>query len=459
MRTLLWNRRSLIAFLFVLVLVAGSGEAAARSSSRTVSRVSVSSAGKQSTGSPSVTRQSISANGRYVTFDSKASDLVVGDTNGFLNDVFVRDRRTGVTERVSVGPGGRQSNSYSFGSVIAPSGRFVAFETNATNLVAGDAESNGDVVLRDRLTRTTEWVSQGLAGTQSEPFSDSREPSLSASGRFVAFTSTASNLVPGDTNEVGDVFVRDRARGTTERVSVGGARAQANGVSGGGPQMSASGRFVVFASLASNLVPSDTNESADVFIRDRFDGVTRRVSVGLYGAQANGRSVIPAISANGRFVAFESTASNLVSGDTNNSADVFVRDMWTGGTERVSVDGHHEANNGSFVPAMSADGRVITFVSSASNLVPGDTNASDDVFVRDLRTRTTHRLSVGPTGRQADTNSLDASISADGRHVAFSSLATNLVPNDTNDAIDVFVSDQRSDEDGDEPADSESRLP
>src|SRR5205823_5466864 len=219
-------------------------------------------------------------------------------------------------------------------------------------------------------------------------------PAISADGRFVAFPSEATNLVPGDTNGVTDVFVRDRRTGTTERVSVSSAGAEANGTSFT-PAISADGRFVAFSSDATNLVGRDTNGAVDVFVNDRMTGMTERVSVDSTGAQANAASIeqfCPALSGDGRFVAFESDATNLVPGDTNGVADVFVHDRLTATTERVSVDSAGaQANDKSDFPAISADGSVVAFVSTASNLVPDDTNvcgsfmtpgSCPDLFVR-----------------------------------------------------------------------------
>ena len=228
---------------------------------------------------------------------------------------------------------------------------------------------------------TTKRVSLGPGGVQGN--AGSYSPALSAGGRFVAFQSWASNLVPGDTNGRTDVFVHNRRTGRTERVSVGPNGAQGNAGSAS-PALSADGRFVAFGSDATNLVPGDTNGEADVFVHDRRTGTTERVSVGPGGGQGNGESFSPSLSADGRFVAFQSYATNLVPGDTNNTSDVFVRDRGTGTTERVSVrrDGVHDTSD---TLTLSADGRFVAFHSEASNLVVGDTNGEVDVFVQDRK--------------------------------------------------------------------------
>jgi len=269
---------------------------------------------------------------------------------------------------------------------------------------------------------------------------------ISLDGRHVVFNSTASNLVPRDTNGLPDVFVRDLATGVIERVSVGPYGRQGNADSGGisNPAVSGDGRLAVFTSDASNLVSGDTNNLPDVFLRDRVAKTTRRVSVGPAGIQGNGMSgsFPPAISADGRVVVFESLASTLVASDTNGVADVFVRDLQAGATRRVSVGpGGRQADNGSESVSVSADGRIVTFASYAANLVAGDTNGVRDVFARDRSAGVTLRISVSSAGLQADASSLTPAVSADGRHVAFSSDASNLAGGDTNTATDVFVRD------------------
>ena len=407
-------------------------------------RVSVDSAGNQANGSTFSFDPAISADGRFVAFESDANNMVPDDTNN-ESDVFVHDRKAGATERVSVDSAGNQANDGSLLPAISAHGRFVAFVSLANNLVPGDTSDQVDVFVHDRKTGVTERVSVDSAGNQAND--GSVAPAISAHGRFVAFVSLADNLVPGDTSDQVDVFVHDRKTGVTERVSVDSAGNQANGGSGD-PAISADGRFVAFDSFADNLVPGDTNNESDVFVHDRKTEVTERVSVDSAGNQGNGHpsSNEPAISADGRFVAFVSLADNLVPGDTNNQFDIFVHDRKTGVTERVSVDSAgNQANDGSFLPAISAHGRFVAFVSLADNLVPGDTNFTPDVFVHDRKTGATERVSVDSAGNEGNGNdgSFEPAISAHGRFVAFSSFADNLVPGDTNDESDVFVHDRK----------------
>jgi Tol biopolymer transport system component len=408
-------------------------------SAQITSRVSVGAGGAQANPAASYD-PSISADGRYVAFTSLAASLVMGDTNNTW-DVFVHDRQTGLTTRVSVGAGGAQGNGLSDWPSISADGRFVAFRSEASNLVTGDTNNGADVFVHDRQTWVTTRVSVGAGGAQAN--GPSQWLSISGDGRYVAFVSEASNLVAGDTNSRSDVFVHDRQAGVTTRVSVAAGGAQGNNGSGIFPCISADGRYVAFTSFDSNLVAGDTNNRGDVFVHDRQTGVTTRVSVGAGGTQGNDSSGWPSISADGRYVAFDSLATNLVTGDTNDWQDAFVHDRQTGVTTRVSVGaGGTQGDDYSNTPTISADGRYVAFQSRASNLVTGDTNYLADIFVHDRQLGVTTRVSVGAGGTEGDHYSTFASISADGRHVAFSSYASNLVAGDTNGGEDVFVHDR-----------------
>jgi len=395
------------------------------------SRVSVDSNGAQ--GNDYSWQPAISADGHYVAFGSLASNLVPGDTNGDT-DIFVKDTTTGATTRVSVDSGGAEANSASLDPTISGDGRYIAFDSNATNLVPGDTNNVGDVFLRDTALGTTTRITLSSDGAQAD--NESFDPAISADGRYVAFTSWATNLVPGDTNGEPDVFVWDAVSGTTTRVSVDSSAGQGN-LTSDHPSISGDGRYIAFESWATNLVPGDTNGRADIFVRDTTAGTTVRVSVDSSGGEGNDWSSNPAISADGRDVAFTSWATNLVPGDTNVMRDLFVRDTVSGTTTAVSLDGG--LTSSSSFPAISADGRYVAFESDASTLVPGDTNDATDVFARDMVSGSTTRVSVNSGGGQADGTSDDPAISADGRYVAFHSSAPNLVAGDTNGAEDVFV--------------------
>ena len=331
------------------------------------------------------------------------------------------------TELISVDAFGGLGNGSSFVQDISADGRLVAFTSFASDLVPGDTNgspnpnSGIDVFVRDRKARRTERVNVSGSGAQAD--NSSLGADLSAGGRFVVFPSTATNLVPGDTNDRQDVFLRDRRSGVTERVSVSGTGAQADRDSGSGA-VSADGRFVAFESTASNLVPGDVNSRSDVFVRDRRTGVTSSVSAG-----GNGDSLSPSISDDGAQVAFTSFASNLAAGDVNANADVFVHDLRTGTTRQASVSSAGAPGDAASADvSLGGDARLAVFSSVAANLVPGDTNRQQDVFLRDLRRGMTERVSLSPAGAQADRVSQLPAISPDGRFAVFDSFATNLLP-------------------------------
>ncbi len=343
-----------------------------------VVRVSVATGGTQANyGSPYAR---ISGNGRYIAFGSDASNLVPGDTNG-QQDVFLHDTVTGTTTRVSVSTSGAQGGSQSSLGGISGDGHYVTFHSYSPNFVAGDTNGQQDVFVRDTATGTTTRASVTAGGAQANLSSYSSH--VSESGRYVAFYSYASNLVAGDGNGAVDAFVRDTVAATTTRVSMGTGGTQANSDSYQ-PVVSRDGRYIAFYSQATNLVAGDTNGALDVFVRDTVADTTTRVSVGPGGVQANGRSDYPGMSGGGRYVVFNSEATNLVPGDTNGRTDVFLYDLATGITTRTSVatdgtqgDGHSQN------AAMSTNAAVVLFSSEASALVPGDTNGVADAFAHD----------------------------------------------------------------------------
>jgi Tol biopolymer transport system component len=411
------------------------------------SLVSVIASGVQAAGDSNLRHGggTLSADGRFVVFHSFRPSLVRNDRNG-VADVFLRDVERGETRLVSAAFDGSTANSYSADASISADGRHVAFFSPASDLVSDDRNASGDIFVWNRETGVRELASVASSGAQAND--ESLESAISADGRYVAFTSFASNLSRNDTNARSDVFLRDRQAGYTERVSVASDGDQADGYSWQ-PSVSADGRFVAFYSTASNLVPNDHGDLSDVFVRDRQTRQTRRISVAADGTAANDYSVQPVLSGNGRYVAFVSAADNLASGDTNDLIDVFVKDLQTNSVERVSMSSSGtQGNGGSYEPALSADGRYVVFESFASNLVPGDTNRSYDVFVHDRETHTTSRVSSAVNGVQADDANWTPSVSADGRYVAFRSDATNLAPNDGNRSSDVYVKDLGPRDDG-----------
>ena len=395
-------------------------------------RASVDSAGNEGNGNSY--DSSISADGRYIAFQSDSSNLVSGDTNGAY-DIFVHDRQTGETTRVSVDSSGNEANAGSYEPFISADGRYVVFDSIATNLIAGDTNNFQDVFVHDRQTGQTTRVS--VDSSANEANEASFEPSLSFDGRYVLFGSFASNLVAGDANNIYDVFVHDRQTGQTTRISVDSSGNEANAHNFHGNAISSTGRFVAFASDASNLVPGDTNAKTDIFVHDLATGSTARVSVNSSGGQVNNLSYYPSISADGRYITFQS----LVGGDAiNNPWDIIVHDRLTGKTSRVSVSSTGAQGNAtSSRPTISADGRFVAFSSAASNLVSGDTNGKLDIFVHDRLTRKTVRVNYTPTLQQGDDHSYAPFISLRGPYIAFESLATNLVAGDTNIKRDIFV--------------------
>jgi Tol biopolymer transport system component len=399
-------------------------------------RVSVTSDGDE--GDLESTRPGISLDGRVVGFVSNATNLVPDDTNG-VEDIFVHERMSGRTERVSVSSEGAQANEFSdrFPPALDESGRFVAFESLATNLVSGDANATADVFLRDRRRRTTVRVSVGASGNEGNGFSIA--PAMSSDARFVAFVSSATNFVPGDTNGFVDVFVRDRRLGTTSRVSVATGGSQGNGDVTLSPALSDDGRFVAFASLATNLTPE---AAPGLFVRDRRLGTTALASVSQAGVAGNAGGVAGgiAISREGRFLAFDSASTNLVPNDTNGTSDVFVRDLRRRTIERVSVSSTGNQGNGSSgAPSISADGRFVAFGSSSTNLVPGVTTDVTRVYLHDRLTRVTRLVTRTFDGDPPDFGGGLPALSGDARVIAMQSLASNLVPDDTNGVTDVFT--------------------
>ncbi|MFC7385427.1 S8 family serine peptidase [Sphaerisporangium rhizosphaerae] len=389
------------------------------------------------------------------------------------------------TQRVSLSVDGHQGDNESWWPQLSDDGSAVTFASVAGNLVPGDTNDDLDVFVTDLRTGAIERVSVASDGTQADAFS--LTPTLSGDARYVGFSSGATNLVPGDTNGQTDAFAHDRQSGRTELISVGPGGALSDGLSSQ-PAFSSDGRFAVFNSDATNLVAGDTNGRTDVFVRDRQAGTTERVSVGPGGAQGDGNSREQTISADGRFVAFESNATNLVPGQDDGSTNLFVRDRQAGTTEalttpegvepsspKISADGRmvvyigagpkgwqiyrydrqartnalvSAASDGSpgddwsFAPSPSADGQTVVFYSYAANLAGPDVNGRTDVFVRDLKAGTTQRVSTGPKGVEGDGSSEVPSISGNGRYVAFQSSSANLVEGDTNRHSDVFVRDR-----------------
>ena len=377
--------------------------------------ISVTADGSKAAGNSDDLVTAISTDGRFVAFASLATNLVANDTDG-VEDVFVRDLTTGVTERTIAG-----------GDDFAMSGdgRYIVV-------------ASGGIFVYDRQTGKTDRVDVSSTGEVANKLS--LEPTISGNGRYVAFISEATNLVP-NTNPLYDgVFLRDRQTGTTTRINITSTGQQGNGFSATRPGISADGRYVAFGSDATNLVPNVTSGLTNVYVRDRQLGQTVLVSTDSAGVPGNLHSNDPAMSADVSHVCFWSSASNLVVNDTNFVPDIFVHDLATGQTRRADVasDGT-ETSAGAEACALSSSGRYVVFMSTGSDLVSGDSNDLLDIFWHDMQTGKTERASVATNGAQANGQNLAPAISGDGQLVSFVSAARNLSAKDSNHTEDVFA--------------------
>ena len=386
----------------------------------------------------------VSGTGQFVVFESKSSNLVEDDTNGHL-DIFYHNRNTGVTKLVSVSSSGIQSNGDSFHAVISADGSTVAYMSRASDLVAGDNDGFADIFVYEMASKQTSRIT---FSTGEEANGNSDHPAISEDGRYIVYQSAASNLVPDDTNEHTDIFRYDRQTGKTVRASLDFQNKEIMDSSSTSASISATGRYVAFQSTAPFITPCDNNSRSDVFRRDMTAGTITKVSVGTYGCEANSHSYHPSLSGDGRYVAFYSSASNLLlwsdQEDTNDSNDVFVHDTLLLETERVSVSSsgtEGDGNSGGYGGSISSDGRYVAFYSEATNLVDGDGNNKYDIYAHDRNTKKTSRESVGHYWEQADEAAEHSTISANGRYIAFDSTASTLVPGDDNDRRDIFLRD------------------
>jgi len=410
-----------------------AGPAAAAAPAQRTERVSVSSTGVQ--GDSSTISGDLSANGRYVVFSSYATGLVPGDTND-NEDVFLRDRQTNVTTRLSVSASGEQGDGSSGSPRISADGRYVTFISFASNLAPNPRPEIGyDVYLLDRQTGALDRISETPEGQPAD--GDNYNPTISADGRYLAFQSYAGNLVPGVAG--GNVLLYDRTTAQLSPVSVGAA-GTATEPRGFAPSISENGRYVAFASDAADLVPGDTNGGVDVYVRDVVAGTTVRASVADDDQQIAGESRGGEVSNDGRYVTFWSDDSTVVPGDTNDTADVFVRDLQAGTTRLVSSStGGAQGDGSSGGPAITPDGRYVVFDSAATNLVAGDTNGVYDVFRKDLQTGTTTLVSRRTNGAQGNADSVNPIITPNAKFVVYGSDASNLTGGDTNGQTDLFV--------------------
>ncbi len=379
---------------------------------------------------------SINFDGRWVAFESWANNLTANTDANNTPDVFVRDQQSGAVQLVSTTTVSASGNGASDQPSVSDDGTRVAFRSTASNLVATAAPAVTQIYVRDRSAGTTTRVSVATNGTVGNGASEG--PRISGNGRYVTFSSSADNLVANDGNQQSDVFVHDLVTSTTTAVSVTTSGAVGNGPSSQ-PAINQDGRYVAFASTAANLVGGDTNTGSDVFRRDRTAGVTIRLSVTTAGTEAQAGSSGPAINGNGSVIAYESTATNLIAVDANDSTDVFVRNVTTQTTNMASVDnGSVPTQGSSHTVTISADARYVAFV-SWGQLVPEDENFGDDIYVRDRSKQKTRRISTTPTGGEINEPNEKPSLSGDGRSIAFQSISPDFVSGDTNQTDDVFV--------------------
>jgi len=400
-------------------------------------RATVHTDGTQANGSPGA-RFASSNGGAFVAFESNATNLVTGDTNN-AQDIFLRDVAAGTTVRLSVGPGGAQGTYWSYEPSISGDGRYVVFHSDNANFVTGDTNYRTDVFLYDSVTAALARVSVSATGVQGNGNSFSAR--ISPNGRYVAFASRATNLVSGDTTSTyEDIFIKDLQTGGVTRV-MGRLGAQPNAASAL-PAVT-SGGSVVFRSSATNLVSGDTNALMDVFFFDAATSTVSRVNVNSWGGQTtpstSSQVDVPRTSDDGRYVVFSSSAPDLVSGDTNGWDDIFVRDRVAGTTTRVNTSsGGAQATGGtSRTPFISAGGTHVVFHSYASNLAAGGRG----VFVKTVATGALARIDVAWDGSLPSVGGDYAASSADLQNVAFYSPATNIVQGDTNALADIFYAD------------------
>jgi Tol biopolymer transport system component len=397
----------------------------------------------------------VTPDGRYVVFVSNSNNLAGGDSN-FKNNVYVRDTAAGTTTRVSLSSSGQAPSFDCDNPDISANGRYVVFASDAP-LVTGDTNQFTDIFFRDLEVGATTRVNVGPSGLQGEL--PTFNPAISQDGRWVVFSTRSSRMVAGDTNDQYDVFLRDLQSGTNTRVSVTSAGEQTTTPGNGEgvisrSAISADGRFVVFDFEASNVVPNDTNGDRDIFLHDRDTGQTTRVNVGPGGVEATGTggfgnffrgSSNPDISADGRYIVYESYASNLVAGDTNGMSDIFLYDTQTATTTLVSrTSAGSQTNQDANNPSISGDGLTVAFDSKGEFAGKEVDLEETDIFVRNLTAGTTKRASVMTPGIDTQQAANDASVSSDGRFVSFTA-GSSLIPPANNTSTDIFLYDGSQD--------------
>lgn len=381
-----------------------------------------------------------SQDGRYIAFQSASTNLTTPSTTGSSYQIFIRDRLTSTTTLVSQSASGSQGNSYSQSPRISADGRYVVFESNASNLVGSDTNSTLDTFIRDTALGTTTRVSTSSSGSQANAGSQSAD--VSADGKYVVFESYATNLVSSPTvSSGGHIYLKNMTTGAVQLISQSSSGSIENGDSFY-PRISCEGRTILFQSYANNLVSGDTNNPNKTISRIYTVDMLKPVDPIYLTGTNNGNMAYGSISCNGNYIAFVSDASNLVGGDTNSVTDIFVYDRIKNTFDRVSVsstgiEGNDTSSNS---PSISNDGKYVAFNSAATNLVAGDTNGYWDIFLRNRQAGTTELVSKGPLGALANGDSILPEMSSDGKYISYSSSANNLVSGFNNTNWSIFTS-------------------
>jgi len=379
--------------------------------------------------------KALNGDGRYALFYS-LEDITSNSSNE--GDLYLKDLTTGAVEAISAKSETKSSNGDSSVGSISSDGQLIAFETTASNLSTIDKNNYRDIYLRNRQTSTTTLLSAAEGGGDSD--GSSYRPIISADGNFVVYESDATNLSSYDTNSFTDIYLYDLQSNTNTLISKDPYGPVGNGNSFN-PWISGDGSYIVFQSVASNLSPSDSNNAMDIFLYDRVADDLSRISIALGGMESDGESVIPAISDDGNYIVFRSSTTNLVMGDTNGVDDIFLYNRIPRTIERISKGtAGQEANDMSDAPSISSDGRFITFTSWADNLVESDTNFSNDVFVYDRLNGSTSRVNLDSANNQSAASGWHPSISADGRYISWETSGA-MVPEDLNGSYDVYRRD------------------
>lgn len=437
-------RNSVLILAIVVVVFAATGQ----SQSNDIVRANVDSSGSQARSGNSVD-PSLSESGRYLVFSSAATNLVSGDVTGF-EDIFLHDRQSAQTTRMSVTSASAGGNAASTEPFIGADGKYLVFTSKATNLVSGDVGEFADIFLYDTTQPVGTFTKISLDSGAENSDGDSASPAVSEDGRFVVFASDARDLVAGDGNGKTDIFLYDSQLVSVTnriiRISVNSSDVEGNGNSTA-PIISADGKYVAFQSDATNLVAADTNQKTDIFLYSREADTLIRISTNSVAVEGNGASTAPKISEDGRYTVFQSDATNLIDSDANGKSDIFLYDRQTPAISRVSLNSSGlETNGQSFAPAISLDGLFVGYLSDATNIVSGDTNntAGDgvlDAFVYSRSGGTSTRENVTLAGTQTSGAVSSIVVDGDGSVAAFTSDSDELVTSDTNEFIDIFVTD------------------